>query len=349
MADPLDEYRAKRDPARTPEPFGDVAPEGGRRFVIQQHDATRLHWDLRIEHDGTLPSWALPKGVPWTPDQDHLAVRTEDHPLEYLRFHGEIPEGEYGAGRMTIWDEGTHDVVKWEDRKVVVDLRGRRARGRYALFATGSDGDRNWLIHRMDPPEDPTRRSPPTDLRPMRAVAGEPPSGPGWAWEACWAGRRVLLTNEPGDTRIAAGDGEDLGDRFPELRRMGRAIGATEVVLDGFVVDGGSGALAARLRAAPSSIRRLAADRPVQLVLFDVLWWEGHPVTERPWHERRDLLESLGLGGGPWSTPSAHVGDGTDVLAAARGAGVEALVAKRVDSPYHPGEANEDWIEARLG
>jgi DNA ligase D-like protein (predicted 3'-phosphoesterase) len=131
-----------------------------------------LHWDLRLEHEGVLLSWALPKCLPWDPEQDHLAVHTEDHPLQYLDFHGEIPEGSYGAGRMAIWDTGTYEPEKIEDGKVVVVLHGERAQGRYALFRTR--GDRDWMIHRMDPPVDPERRHPPTDLRPMLPVAGLP-------------------------------------------------------------------------------------------------------------------------------------------------------------------------------
>jgi bifunctional non-homologous end joining protein LigD len=287
--------------------------------------------------------------VPWTPEVNHLAVRTEDHPLEYLTVHGDIPEGEYGAGRMTVWDRGTFEVDKWEDRKVVVVLHGERAEGRYALFHTGGRDGRDWMIHRMDPPADPSRRPPPTDLRPMGLVAGDPPSGDGWAWEARWHGLRVLVTNETGDTGIADATGADVGDRFPELKRIGRAIGSPEVILDGVVVDVGAGAVDGRLRAASSAVRRLAKDRPVQLVLVDLLWWEGHDVLGRPWHERRQLLESLALDGGPWTTPTAHVGGGDDLLAAAAGAGVASLVAKRTASPYCPGEATGDWIEARVG
>lgn len=362
MPDPLAEYRAKRHPDRTPEPAaepvdaaaaertGDAGDGSGGRFVVQQHDATRLHWDLRLEHGGTLPSWALPRGVPWTPDRDHLAVRTEDHPLEYLTFEGDIPGGEYGAGAMTIWDHGTHEVVSWADAKVVVVLHGERVAGRYAIFRTGGRDGRDWLIHRMDPPDDPTRRPTPdpATVTPMRPVPGPAPLGDGWAWEARWHGLRVLVVNEPGDTRIAGPDGEDLSARFPELRRVGRAIASTEVVLDGVVVDGGSGALAARLRAAPSAVRRLSRDRPVQLVLVDVLWWEGHDATPLPWIDRRALLDSLALRGPAWATPTAHVGDGRELLVAARGAGAGALVVKRVDAPYRPGEATGDWVEVAV-
>jgi len=114
----LQEYERKRDFAATPEPSGEGGGDGdGRRFVVQEHSATRLHWDLRLEHDGTLASWALPRGFPDQPKDNRLAVRTEDHPLEYLEFHGTIPKGEYGAGEMSIWDRGTYDVEEWSDKK----------------------------------------------------------------------------------------------------------------------------------------------------------------------------------------------------------------------------------------
>src|SRR3954471_19523002 len=136
MADRLDEYRRKRDAARTPEPVPDgPLPTGDNdTFVIQQHHATSLHWDLRLERDGVLVSWAVPRGVPRDPKRNHLAVHTEDHPLEYADFHGEIPAGEYGGGRMTIYDRGRYETEKWRDDEVMVVLHGTRVRGRYVLF-----------------------------------------------------------------------------------------------------------------------------------------------------------------------------------------------------------------------
>ena len=153
----LEAYRAKRDPSKTPEPSGERAASGGdhNRFVVHEHHARRLHWDLRLEHDGVLLSFALPRGVPEDPSENRLAVHTEDHPIEYLDFHGTIPKGEYGAGEMTIWDRGTYEAEKIEEKKLVVQLNGERVRGRYALFQTRGD---DWMIHRMDPP-DPERAS----------------------------------------------------------------------------------------------------------------------------------------------------------------------------------------------
>ena len=126
----------------------------GTRFVVHEHHARRLHWDLRLERDGVLASWALPKGVPQHPKENRLAVRTEDHPIEYLDFEGEIPKGEYGAGTMGIWDRGTYEAEKFRDDEVILTFAGERVKGKYALFQTKGD---NWMIHRMDPPLDPGR------------------------------------------------------------------------------------------------------------------------------------------------------------------------------------------------
>ncbi|MHA6797586.1 DNA polymerase ligase N-terminal domain-containing protein (plasmid) [Pseudonocardia bannensis] len=152
MADALSRYRQKRSASRTPEPMPAERPlphGHDDTFVIQEHHARRLHWDLRFERGGVLVSWALPKGLPTDPRRNHLAIHTEDHPLEYATFEGEIPPGEYGAGRVRIWDRGTYECEKWTDREVKVVLHGCRARGRYVLFRTRGD---QWLIHRMDPP-----------------------------------------------------------------------------------------------------------------------------------------------------------------------------------------------------
>ncbi|WP_104167504.1 ATP-dependent DNA ligase [Arthrobacter sp. SX1312] len=175
-SDRLSTYRSMRDASKTPEPIPDtVGSAGGNSFVIQEHHARRLHYDFRLEREGVLVSWAVPKGPPLAPDRNHLAVQTEDHPLDYGSFEGTIPKGEYGAGDVTIWDAGTYELEKWRDGKeVICTLHGRPdgglARGgaairRYALINTGgAPGARsNWLIHLMKEQPATAQQDPGTD------------------------------------------------------------------------------------------------------------------------------------------------------------------------------------------
>ncbi|MFG6445325.1 ATP-dependent DNA ligase [Microbacterium sp. P07] len=158
-AGPLTEYISMRAAGRTPEPvpenpLGAAASDGLPLFVIQEHHASRLHWDLRLERDGVLASWAVPKGIPPTVGRNNLAVQTEDHPMEYAAFSGSIPAGEYGAGSMTIWDEGRYELEKWRDDEIIFTLEGRPGgplgRVRLVLIRTDGDGPKStWLLHRM--------------------------------------------------------------------------------------------------------------------------------------------------------------------------------------------------------
>lgn len=343
-----------RDFAVTPEPAGEVAPSppagGAPRFVIQEHDATRLHWDLRLEHEGVLPSWALTRGVPWSPDDDRLAVHTEDHPTEYLEFHGEIPAGEYGAGTMRIFDRGTYEPLTFRDDEVVVRLAGERVTGRYALFPLR---DRDWMIHRMDPPQDPERRPMPGDLLPMEAVEGSLPTGEDWAFEIRWTGERILIANDAGHVDLTGRRGDDVSSSLPELRRIGRELAAVEAILDAVVVavdregrpTGEREAVTRRLQATQDSrVRRLARDTPVAAMIVDLLWLQGHPTNDLSYAERRELLAELALDGTAWATPAHHRGDGGALLGAAGAQGLAGLVAKRLASPYAAGSTSDDWV-----
>ncbi|WP_087131267.1 ATP-dependent DNA ligase [Microbacterium esteraromaticum] len=176
----LASYLAKRDATKTPEPMPRAAIAAASdhvRFVIQEHHASRLHYDLRIERDGVLISWAVPKGVPESADRNHLAVMTEPHPLEYLSFEGEIPRGEYGAGSMTIWDTGTVELEKWRDDEVIGVFTGqpggRLGSARLALIRTAGDGEKSqWLLHRMQ------AGAPHSSGAECTAVGRSPASGP---------------------------------------------------------------------------------------------------------------------------------------------------------------------------
>jgi len=139
----LEEYRQRRKFDKTPEPAGEVGSGEGNRFVVQRHRASHLHYDFRLEIEGVLRSWAVPKGVPEASGVRRLAVQTEDHPVAYIDFEGTIPEGEYGAGAVEIWDEGTFRLEKESPKEIEFNLQGKKLSGAYVLINT--DG-KNWLL-----------------------------------------------------------------------------------------------------------------------------------------------------------------------------------------------------------
>jgi bifunctional non-homologous end joining protein LigD len=356
--DPLKSYRSKRDFARTPEPLGAGGGEhpAARRFVIHEHSARRMHWDLRLERDGVLVCWAIPKGMPQEPKVNHIAPHTEDHPLSYLDFEGVIPAGSYGAGTMCVWDRGTYECLKWEPRKVEVALHGERLDARYALFAIGREADaRDWMIHRMDPPADPELEPMPARVAPMLARAGTlPRDDDRWAFEIKWDGVRAIAHAQPGSLRLESRNLHEITASYPELARLARALGSHRAVLDGEIVafdaDGrpSFGALAQRIHvSSPARARRLAQELPATYVIFDLLWLDGHSLLERPYVERRRMLAGLGLRGERWQTPDHIVGRGRETFEASAAAGLEGIVAKRLDSPYEPGRRSGAWIKLK--
>jgi bifunctional non-homologous end joining protein LigD len=340
MADRLTEYRRKRDAKRTPEPVPEQPAEApdqvgsaagrGDAFVIQQHHARRLHWDLRLERDGVLVSWAVPRGLPRDPARNHLAVHTEDHPMEYLDFHGEIPAGEYGGGRMTIYDRGTYTTEKWRDREVIVVLRGERVSGRYVLFQTHG---KDWMVHRMDPP--PAGWTPVPELvlpmQPTRA-AKLPEDDDAWGYELGWPGTRAIAEVSGGRLRLMEGE-KEITDGYPQVRAMAEALAPTECLLDGVIVGF-------------DAAGRVGAPRPADghYLLVDLLWLDGVTTTELPYARRRELLAELGIAGPRWQTPPHFTGGGADVRVAARDQGAPAVLAKRLDSPYLPGRRTRRWL-----
>jgi bifunctional non-homologous end joining protein LigD len=352
MADKLGPYRKKRDFESTPEPAGGAAAAGTGRFVVQEHSARRLHWDLRLEHDGALASWALPRGVPDHPDENRLAVHTEDHPLEYLEFEGDIPKGEYGAGTMRIWDSGTFEAEKFREGEVIATFRGERLNGRYALFQTrGND----WMIHRMDPPADPAYEPLPEHLQPMLARLGTlPRDEERFGFEVKWDGVRALAYSDHGHWRLEGRNGSDFTPRYPELRELSRRLGSRRVVLDGEVVALGDDGRPSFERmqqrmhlASESAVRRRMRDLPVTYIVFDLLYLDGHHTLPLAYEERRELLEQLELDGPAWRTPAYHRGEGSALLEATRRMGVEGVVAKRLDGPYEPGRRSSGWIKVK--
>ncbi|GAA2175014.1 ATP-dependent DNA ligase [Agrococcus versicolor] len=362
MVDRLAVYRQKRAADRTPEPVPDEAPQPtyGRSFVIHEHHASSLHWDLRLEHDGVLLSWAIPKGIPTSGEKDRLAVRTEDHPLEYGRFEGVIPKGEYGAGEIRIWDAGDYTVKDWDPALRAVTLHGRPDGGlggapvRIALVQT--DGDQ-WLCHRMRLPSAPAERSQrsrgaataPRSLDPMLAsTATLADVGDGWVFEPKWDGWRAIVVVDGDDVRLRSRSGQSLTEGFGELRDpIRQAVTAERAVLDGELVAGAGGGDFASLQGRLGDPRRRgrAVDRgePVTLVLFDALEVDGRSLLRLPLAERREELERVVVPSDRVAITEQLVGSTSAIVEASQRLGIEGLVAKRLRSTYQPGARSDDW------
>ncbi|MGH8895870.1 MAG: non-homologous end-joining DNA ligase [Egibacteraceae bacterium] len=377
--EPLDEYVRKRDFSRTPEPPPSEAGAGaaqGQRFVIQHHLARRLHHDLRLEHQGTARSWAIPKGLPDVPGLAHLAVQTEDHPLEYLSFSGDIPEGEYGAGPMRIWDQGTYEVLEWrvsgaKDDKVTFVLSGRRHNGEWHLFRTGGSGgtppmasgrDRpdQWLVTRAGQPD--TLVGPPPQLSPMLAVDGATPfDDDEWLFEVKWNGIRALAqtvrpgAGDDGSTTLRSRAGNDLTAAYPELGSLWERVLARNAVLDGEIVvldaDGRPSfeRLAERMHLRePRAVARAARAAPATYVVFDLLAVDGQAVVDRPLDARLELLDETLIPGGTVVRSEPVRGEGVALFEAVRRQGLEGVIAKRAGSAYQPGRRSRDWVKLKV-
>jgi len=371
----LERYRGKRDFTKTPEPPADVAPQpeagdgdgdggdhdrpgdGAPRFVVQHHLATRLHHDLRIEVDGVARSWALPRGLPEVDGLRHRAVPTEDHPLRYLDFSGDIPKGEYGGGPMRIWDSGTYEALEVTDRKATIRLHGRRHTGEYHLFRTG--GESEWLVTRAKPPA-PAPVAPPAYAPMLASTADAPFDDDRWGFEVKWDGvRAVAQLRRPGfgdepATRLVSRAGNDITDGYPELVALWERILAFNATLDGeVVVLGGDGRpsfqlLQQRMHVRGEQARRAAARTPATYVVFDVLAVDGQPLVDQPLTDRLERLENLVVPGDRLVRSAPVVGAGTALYEAVRSQGLEGVMAKRLTSRYTPGKRSPEWRKIKV-
>ena len=372
-ADPLAEYRAKRSPERTAEPVpapGQPLPRGNDdTFVVQEHHTPRgtgerVHWDLRLERDGVLKSWAVPKGPPTVPGVKRLAVPTEDHPLEYASFSGTIAAGEYGGGHVSIWDAGTYTTEKWlDDDHITVVFEGTRLTGRYVLFRLA---DRSWNLRKLDSASpEPARPAPPARVPldvplPMLATPGIlPPTEEdgAWGYEFKWDGVRAVASVQGGVLALSSRKGTDITVRYPEVARLPEVLVGHEAVLDGEIVamdDAGRpdfGALQNRMHRTGPEVPAMAAADPVTFLVFDLLSWDGQSLLSRPYAERRERLDGLGLAGHRWVTTPWFRGTGDGVGAGVQAAslenGLEGVVAKRLAGPYRPGVRSPDWRKVK--
>ena len=347
---PLEEYRRKRDERTTPEPFGGRA--GGEPvFVVQRHAARSLHYDFRLERDGVLASWAVPKGVPLEPGSRALAVHVEDHPLDYAGFAGEIPEGQYGAGTVEIWDSGTYELLEeHSDGRLTVSLHGSRLNGSWSLVPAGLDGkEQNWLlIKRRDDPDDGrglngAEAAAAVSYEPMLATPVDRLPRGDWIYEAKLDGYRALAYLRGGECVLRSRNGNDLTARFAAVAKaVVQAARTPNAVLDGEVCR-----LDELGRTSFSGLQQ--GTGPLVYYAFDLLELDGLPLIDRPLRERRKLLGETLDRRSRTVRLSEDFDDGEALLAAVAERGLEGVVAKRGTSPYRPGRRSPDWVKLKVG
>jgi bifunctional non-homologous end joining protein LigD len=341
----LREYERKRDRKKTPEPFG----EGARRdkrpiFVVQRHDARRLHYDFRLEREGALASWAVPKGIPLEPGQRNLAVHVEDHPLDYAGFEGEIPQGQYGAGQVEIWDKGTYELLEEKkDGGLTVRLEGERLQGTWTLVPAKLSGDpKNWLLIKKR--DEQVAERPRGHYAPMLAtLAKELPKGPGWLFEGKWDGYRTIAYFRGGDPNLRTRRDQDYTERFAAVaRELPRALRTSDCVLDGEVC-----AIDEQGRTSFSAMQK--GGYPLVYYVFDLLELEGVPLIDLPFVERRERLEGILDRRNRTVQLSETFEDGHALEQAAIQQGLEGVMTKRAQSRYEPGRRSREWLKVKPG
>jgi bifunctional non-homologous end joining protein LigD len=377
-------YYEKRNFKKTREPKGKVHKKpsrGGLKFVVQEHHASRLHYDFRLELDGVLKSWAVPKGPSTDPARKALAVQTEDHPLEYAGFHGDIPEGEYGAGHMDIWDQGTwapsgDPQADLDAGKLRFTLKGRKLKGEWSLVKMhgkfGGDG-KTWLLFKladrhagksvstksstrtssrkpMPIPESTETRTGlvVANFAPQLAVLSqEPPKGNQWVHEIKFDGYRILAHIKKGKALLITRNGNDWTDPFAPVAEAIKDLKVDSAIVDGEVVvlnEKGQSDFQA-LQQLLKNKRRVAPT----MYAFDLPFCNGQDLRRLPLLERKKRLEKILKASklAPRIRFSQHVaGEGKVVRDKACQMGLEGIISKLADGPYYS-RRDASWLKSK--
>jgi DNA ligase D-like protein (predicted ligase)/DNA ligase D-like protein (predicted polymerase)/DNA ligase D-like protein (predicted 3'-phosphoesterase) len=344
----LTDYARKRSFDRTPEPAPAPVLSQGHQFVVHRHHATRLHYDLRLEQNGTLRSWAVPKGLPPRPGIKRLAVSVEDHPMSYISFEAEIPKGQYGGGMMWIYARGKWDLVKQKKDGFYFRLNSREVNAEYRLINTR---DKDWLLDRLDQPQVDWLQG---GIEPMLAeVRHEPFDSDDYIYEVKWDGIRALISLDEEQLTIRSRNGRIITKQFPELDIPAQALRASSALIDAEITcldEKGrpvfQNVIKRLQQSTDSGIARLRERFPATCYVFDVLYLDGRPVVAESLERRREWLEDMIKDNQVYRVSQAFA-EGKALYDAAVGMGLEGIIAKLKTSAYTPGRRSPNWIKIK--
>jgi len=344
----LEKYSSKRSFAKTPEPPPAQAIGEGSAFVVHRHHASRLHYDLRLEQNGVLKSWAVPKGLPPRPGIMRLAVNVEDHPLEYVNFEGAIPKGEYGGGMMWKFAQGRYQITKEKKGGFYFRLQSPQLNAEYRVHHTKEN---QWLLERVDNPQTDWLR---TAIEPMLAQsAPKPPDSPDYLYEVKWDGIRAMISLDEGAIKIYGRNQMDFTKQFPELLNPEQSFRATSALFDGEIVcleaDGKpvfQNVIQRMQQKTEGGIERARAKHPAVCYLFDCLYLDGRPIVNEPLTRRREWLVDAVKSDSAYRV-SQVMDDGVAFFEAVKEMGLEGIMAKLRHSTYLPGKRADSWLKIK--
>ncbi len=344
----LIKYSEKRNFAKTTEPTPSIAAGSGSSFVLHRHHATRLHYDLRLERDGVLKSWAVPKGLPPRPGIKRLAVSVEDHPLEYINFEGTIPKGQYGGGEVWIYGQGKYEITREKKDGFYFSLQGREISGEYRMHRTR---DNQWLLERLDRPQIDWLRDP---IEPMLAQSSDkPPDSEQYLYEVKWDGVRAMISLDEGVVTIRSRNQLDITAKFPELLIPDKAFRAASALFDAEIVcldETGKPLFTDVIhriqQTGKNAIERSRTKYPAVCYVFDCLYLDGRRIVNEALVRRRAWMEDAIKHDTPYRV-SEIVADGAELFQAAVKMGLEGIMAKVKNSTYQPGRRSEQWLKIK--
>jgi DNA ligase D-like protein (predicted ligase)/DNA ligase D-like protein (predicted polymerase)/DNA ligase D-like protein (predicted 3'-phosphoesterase) len=345
----LESYEKKRDFKKTAEPEARLAEGSGNNFVVHRHHASHLHYDLRLEQDGVLKSWAVPRGLPPHPGVKRLAVQTEDHPMKYLTFDGKIPKGQYGGGDMWIYALGKYTITKEKKDGFYFRLSSKELTGEYRIYRIK---EKEYLLERVDTPQISYLHD---AIDPMLSGSSEKlPAGDDYLFEVKWDGIRAMIAVEDGQVRIRSRNQNDITSQFPELLAADKTFRATCGLFDAEIVCLNKQGkpefkkVINRLMASgETTIHKLSKSSPVYCYIFDCLYMDGRSLVNEPLLKRKDWLKDAIKKDTPYRV-SEWVEDGESLLQAAKEHELEGIMAKQKSGKYYPGKRSDVWLKIKI-